>query len=362
MPAILEALPALYGRLLPDLFTREVPAEEKATCGSCAMCEGGSLSVVDGVEGSRVFRPDTKCCTFHPRLPNFLVGAIFADPDPALEPGRARLRKKLQARVGVTPMWVKAPARYDLMYQNSRRSFGRAGALLCPYFEPNGGLCTIWRYREAVCSTFFCKHVAAADGRAFWMGVKGYLAWAELQLARLATLELLPDFILEGRDKENANAPLTAEDLDERGPSEAAYKLLWGAWAGREEEYYRRCYEQVQGISREQLALAMGLDGQIELRQLERLYARATKTLLPNRLKLNPNATVKWLDDGSVGLAAYSEYDAIALPGPAYPLLVAFTGREPVAAVRAKLRQERGQDLGDEVLAVLYQHRILVEA
>lgn len=362
MPKVLEGLPALYRALLPELFAREVPAERKATCSSCAMCGGGGLHVVESVDGpSRLFRPDTKCCTFHPRLPNYLLGALFADPDPALDAGRARLRQKLERRVGVSPMWITAPAKFELMYQNSRKSFGRAGALLCPYFEQDGGLCTIWKYRDAVCSTFFCKHVAGADGRNFWMGVKSYLARAELNLARMAALELLPDVVLDNKDRLR-EGPLSADDLDDRPPPEREYTALWGTWAGQEETYYRRCFEVVSGITREQLTAAMGLDGRIELAQLERFYERATHTKLADRLQLNASATVKWLPDGSVALASYSEYDAIALPGTAYPLLVAFTGSEPVAAVRERLRSERGADLGDEVLAVLYQHRILIEA
>ena len=35
------------------------------------------VASVDGVE--RFFNPATKCCTYHPRLPNFLVGALLSD-------------------------------------------------------------------------------------------------------------------------------------------------------------------------------------------------------------------------------------------------------------------------------------------
>jgi hypothetical protein len=62
-----------------------------------------------------------------------------------------------------------------------------------------------------------------------------------------------------------------------------------------------------------------------------------------------------------VALGSYSEYDAVALPGEAYALLVEFTGREPVAEVRERLRSEKQADLGEDVLVELFRHRILVE-
>ena len=49
----------------------------------------------------------------------------------------------------------------------------------------------------------------------------------------------------------------------------------------------------------------------------------------------------------------------MALPGAAYRLLTRFTGDEPVAAVRDRLRREERADLADEVLLELYRHRVL---
>jgi len=76
--AILDSLPVLYADLFPDFFRKEVPAETKATCAWCAMCPSSASGAVESVDGvSRLFRPDTKCCTYYPKLPNYLVGAIL---------------------------------------------------------------------------------------------------------------------------------------------------------------------------------------------------------------------------------------------------------------------------------------------
>ncbi len=363
MPQMLDSLPVLYRDLLPDFFRAQIPNEEKATCSSCAMCPSSASGAVEAVDGvSRLFRPDTKCCTYYPKLPNYLVGALLSDTRDELGEGRRRVGEKIASHVGVTPQWLRPSARYNLLYRNSRQFFGRALSMRCPYFEEQQGGCTIWPYREAVCSTFFCKYVAGADGRKLWMTFKTYLALAEIQLSRYAVLQLLPEYILTGRDKPDLAETPTLEDLDDKPLPEKEYAALWRQWAGREDDFYRACFDTIRALSPEQVEKIMGLDGVIELKVLEKSLRDAVAPQLPKVLKLNPEATVKWLADGSVALGAYSEYDAVALPGLAYALLVEFTGREPVEAVRERLRKEKQADLHEDILLELYRHRILTEA
>ncbi|MBN1206843.1 MAG: hypothetical protein JXB05_18310 [Myxococcaceae bacterium] len=364
MPSILDSLPNLYRNLFPTFFQGPMPVEAKATCSSCAMCEAANPLRIDAVDGvNRFFRPDTKCCTYHPRLPNYLVGAILADEDAAMAEGRRRIQDKIAHGVGVNPQWIKAPARYNLLYSNARQVFGRTEALRCPYYQSQGGLCTIWRYREAVCSTYFCKYVAGADGRKFWMTLKTWLTLAEIQLSRYALLQLLPDYVLLGKDKADASSgPLTIEDLDDKRLPEKDYAELWHPWVGRELEFYRRCFESVRALSSEEFENLLGLDGVVEQAVLKRVHEASVAPRLPKTLKLNPSATIQWLPDGSLAMASYSEFDAVALPGAAYALLVEFTGKEPVEAVRARLREEKQADLHDDILVELYRHRILVDA
>lgn len=363
MPQILDSLPELYRTLFPSFFQGPVPVETKATCASCAMCEASNTNPIEPVDGvSRFFRPDTKCCTYHPRLPNYLVGAILSDGDAAMAEGRRRIQDKIARRVAVNPQWIKAPTRYTLLYSNARQAFGRTQALRCPYYEEQGGLCTIWRYREAVCSTYYCKYVAGADGRKFWMTLKTWLTLAEIQLSRYALLQHLPDYVLNGRDKADASGgPLTVEDLDDQPLPEKDYADLWRTWAGREADFYKACYESVRALTSAEFENLLGLDGLVEQSILKRLHEAAVSPRLPKVLKLNPSATVQWLPDGSVALASYSEFDAVALPGAAYGLLVEFTGKEPVEAVRQRLRDEKQADLHEDILIELYRHRILID-
>jgi hypothetical protein len=361
VPRLRDAFPALYAPMLGAPFDREVAAEAKATCGSCAMLEGScgvAVRPVDGVR--RFFRPDTKCCTFHPRLPNFLAGAILASDDPAAAEGRRRLAERVASGVGATPQWLHPPRAFSLLYDGSRGAFGRAAGLRCPYYDVAGGGCTIWAHRDAVCSTWFCKYVAGEDGRRAWTVAKELVSLVEIQLARRALLEVFPEAL--DAPEGPRGGPLGPEDVDGEPPPAAERARRWGPWLGREAELYRRCHDAVRGVSPGELDAILGLDGVVLRRQLAHALDAAAATALPRVLRFDPRATVQWLPDGSVALGAYSEHEAVALPGAAYRLLVRFTGDEPTARVRERLRAEDGADLADEVLLELYRQRVLVDA
>ncbi|HEX9308745.1 MAG TPA: hypothetical protein VF894_14720 [Anaeromyxobacter sp.] len=361
MPEIRDALPPLYRDLLGDPYAEEIPAESKATCASCAMLEGGCHGpAVPPVDGrSRFFRPDTKCCTFHPRLPNYLLGAILSSEDPAQAEGRRRIEARIASRVGVTPEWLHPPRTFTLLYDGARGAFGRARGLRCPFYEADAGGCTIWAHRDAVCSTYFCKYVAGADGRRFWTAVKEHVSLVEIQLARAALLALAPALLDREPGTRPAAGPIGPEDIDGAPPPEAEYAAAWGAWAGREVELYVACDAFVRSLSGSDVDALLGLDGRIARRAVRGALESARSPALPPVLRLDPNATVAWLADGSVALGRYSELEAVALPGEAYRLLARFTGDEPVAVVRARMRREERADLADEVLLELWRQRVL---
>ncbi len=237
----------LYSKLFasPGVFDRPEIVESRATCDSCAMCDQGQLAPVE----MDYFRPDTKCCTYHPGLANYLVGAILADTGDELAEGRRRLRAK-----------IKAPHRGDSAVSRStsqvqpalcprraaRTRSVRAKSLLCPYFDAeNDGRCTVWQYREAVCSTYFCKHVSGKPGWQLWDTMKGYLTHVERTLSRATMVTVDPEVTQPTREPHT----LTMEDLEDQPPPDAEYASYWGKWVGREEEFYVACYRAASKVS-----------------------------------------------------------------------------------------------------------------
>ena len=170
-------LPELYRSMFPAFFEEEIPIEENATCNDCAMCQKPGEPVVPGIE---YFKPDVKCCSYYPKLPNYLVGGLLTDTNPSMEEGRRRIRERIQTRIAVTPQAVDVPKRFSLIHRSStKRSFGRSETLICPYYVKEGGLCSIWKFRDCVCSTYFCKTMAGNQGQKFWTVLRRYLNQAQ---------------------------------------------------------------------------------------------------------------------------------------------------------------------------------------
>jgi hypothetical protein len=148
--------------------TGRLPAETDATCQDCAMCAEPGRTPLPGLA---FFKPDTKCCIYVPGLRNFLVGLILQDDDPRFAAGRATVEARLDARVSVTPVGISPlPVQTALYRLEGTQAFGQDRTLRCPhYLDEAGGQCGIWRYRNGICATWFCKHtrgpVALASGR-----------------------------------------------------------------------------------------------------------------------------------------------------------------------------------------------------
>jgi Fe-S-cluster containining protein len=348
-----DLLPAIYQRLLPDFFAREALVEEKATCNDCAMCDksGG------GAAGVTYFRPDTKCCTFQPHLPNYLVGAILRDGDPALAEGARRVRARIDARIGVTPQWLAPGRKYSLLLDASRLSaFGRSTALRCSFFEPDGGLCTIWKHRDGACSTFFCKHLGGADGKAFWVALESWLTHVERRLAEHAARTLAPEL----EEPMMPRGQLTREDVEELPPPDADYASYWGAWLGREADFYARAFDVVAALDRDAfLRIVAGEEGAGRLAEVEATHAAATAPRLAERLVLNPELVMQPVDGGVI-VTTYSRYESMMLSDALHEVLREFTVQEPVSDVLARLHREHEIELPDGLLVSLQQMRVVV--
>jgi hypothetical protein len=340
-----DVLPPLYGPLLPALFDRPAVVETRATCGDCAMCDKSGGATPSFELG--FFRPDIKCCSYHPTLPNYLVGATLGDASGALETGRLRLRERIAGKIGVTPMWLAAPRKYLVLLAAARESsFGRSEALLCPYYERASGNCSVWQNRESVCATFFCKHVAGASGHAFWAAVRRYLEHVERTLARHVATTVAP----ETCEPDTPRNLLTREDLEDRPPGDADYLRYWGGWAGREESFYVECARRVRELSREDFARIVDDAGGRELlEEATRRHGDLTQPRLAARLVLNPAMRVV-AGAGGVAVTTYSRYDSLFLSQDLRDALALFTKDEPVDDVLERLRRDHDVDLPKELL------------
>lgn len=346
-------LPPLHARWVEGALGRPLPAEGRATCDDCAMATRDGKAPLSA---ERAYHPAVKCCTYLPFLPNFNIGAILADE--ALPEGRALVAERVRGRLGATPRGMGPSPEWRRTYDDAvaRDEFGRRIDLTCPYYDGrDGGRCSIWRHRESVCATYFCKYERGAAGMNSWRLVRAMIQVAEHALATHCLHELgLPAAALaELHDPEGA--PRGPADLrgyvhpDGRLAEDLA-RRLWGPWFGREEAFYRACAELVTPLSWGEVRAIGGVDLRIAEER-----ARATRpTALPPVLVVG---TVEGMAIGG-GLATVrsSEMvnDWLRMPEELWELLPGCDGATP-EEVMARL------DIDRDDLDLFIERAILLE-
>lgn len=348
-------LPPLYDAWLTTLLDGPVPQEAAATCASCAMAPPDGAVPPAGAE---YFDPRLKCCTYVPQLPNFLVGRILRDPDPALAFGRASLLARLSPGRHVSPLGVDAPAAFAALYRDGRdAAFGRAPAFRCPHLVEATDTCGIWRHRQAVCATWFCKFDRGQRGQRFWLAVLDLLRLAERALAMHCVRALAPEREVRARAIQQGRtaAGLDAESLG--GPVDAeAHASTWGRYAGREREYFEACAAVVDGMSWPDVLAAGGAELALAADAVRDAYRALGHAALPGRLRVAP-IQVTPLGPADVRCVGYSGLDPLEVPRALADVLHVFDGR-PVAESLAAAAAA-GVDLDRAVLRRLVDFGIL---
>lgn len=352
-----KKLAPVYAPLFNEFFDRPEVIETRATCDSCAMCDHGQIAPV----AMDYFKPDAKCCTYHPGLANYLVGAILADTGEELAEGRRRLRQRIVDRIGVTPSYIQAPRKYNLIYTAARGTgvFGRTKTLLCPYFDiENGGRCTVWRYREAVCSTYFCKYTAGKPGWEFWDTMKAYLGTVERLLVRFSAMSVdktVTEPVVE-------RFTLTVEDVEDRPPKDEDYARYWGngKWVGREEEFYVQCYEKVRTLEKGEFTQNVDdtPEGRGFLARLAAKYDAIKKPELPKTLIRAKNMKSR-VGDENVVVTTYNPYDAFSVEKELFDVLGMLKEDQTLEENLERLDKNHDIQLAPELIHYLFIHGVL---
>jgi len=357
-----STLPPLYAGWIDDLLDGPLPHESEATCEDCAMWPRAGTSA----PATLAFHRETKCCTYVPSLANFLVGRIVEDDDPAMAPGRASVETRIDARLGVTPLGMDRPAVHAVLYQTGLgAAFGRSRALRCPHYrEEAGGACGIWRHRNGVCSTWFCKYSRGATSQRFWHGLEQLLTIVERELARwcLVRLDLDPALIARlmprGSDRGTGGPPtLDGPTIDGR-MDDATYRAWWGAWLGREREFYRECARLVNPLRWEDVVRVGGAS--VEALALVVVHAQhgVASTKIPERLIVGQLQTAP-AGRERVLVTTYNPYDPLELPRLLVEVLGYFDG-SPTREAIARIRAERNVNVQPSLMRRLVDFGVLV--
>lgn len=352
--------PPLYSRWLAELLPGPIPRETRATCNDCAMCAPDGHQ--DGAE-KEYFDPAIKCCTYVPEIHNFLAGGVLSDDDPSAQPGRATVEKRIRTGVAVTPLGLKQPAVFSLLYDNGASAFGRSRGLRCPHYIEDGGRCGVWRHRESTCSTWFCKHVRGSVGYRFWReSLHRLLLVVEKDLARWAVLQL--DLDLEALRNlvftpgwRSQPEQVTAESIDNRVDRDS-YSAIWGNWVGREVEFYVECARLVDALSWKEVLEIAGPEARAFARLTLDAYNNLISDQLPGALKTGSVQLVQLRHD-MTRVSAYSLYDPIDIPRIVMESLHYFDGR-PVPDAVGAIAAEKGVVLDQSLVLKMVDFGVLV--
>ncbi len=352
---IIDSVPAFYEPYLPQVFQILIPPEPFSDCLNCPMIAESRDAMEDNL--SKPFAPDTKCCTFNPRIPNYMAGAILSDTDPAMEEGRRRIIARIRSGTGIFPNGIYPDLRYHQLYQERRKEgFGREKELLCPFFQPGRFNCTVWKYRESICALWFCKHLAGARGSEFWNSVIDYMKFMQESLINVSAfmcgLEPVDPYGEGGR-------PEYIVPCD-RKKAEESYADLWKEWAGHETEYYVRCYEAVVNLTDDTIFRIHEKGRSLE----DKIKSIAGEIVnVPEILKLDPEK-VDDQHDGfyRIELRNYIEILekhivwSFRLPKN---ILDQFDGKSTSNEVLRQISVRSGVKVEPEIIIALYRHGIL---
>lgn len=343
-----EVLPALYQKWATSLLSAPIPRERVATCGDCAMC----VPPEDQHEGVGYFQRSLKCCSYFPKLPNYLVGrAIEGD-----NPGAERLRGFIAAGTGIGKanlLGVFPGTHYSVVYAaTAAEGFGKDPALLCPYAieadGPEGPRCGIWQHRNAVCTSYFCKHVRGQTGNIFWQSFRNLLIDMESSLAWWAAVELIPDVApmlgsLPVSDPHNFDFPTGVNP--------------WDLWNGTREAYYRATSELVEALEWGEALGIAGFKARMRAREAQARFAAATTTEVPARVRSAAYQVIKHGERSTV-VQTPGSMEAFQVPSALLPLLVHFDGRE-TEAILADIKERTGIGVSPGLVRKLCDFRML---
>lgn len=248
-------LPRIYENLLPRELLTFAPEETKATCDTCAMSRPQH-------RGKTHYRADLKCCTFHPFLPNYMVGALFLE-NSATEAHRI-FRDKIERREYALPLGLVAPVSYQVEFNHRHDGdFGQREDWLCPYYNKENQNCNVWRHRGVVCTTFFCKSSYGKTGLKFWEKLGNYLWYVELALLEeaLVLLDFSPRQVMTLLDYHNRHEGTKAE-LASKVLPEKQSRELWNGYFEDQEGFYKKAYNIVANLDKKSFHEMLGEQGQ----------------------------------------------------------------------------------------------------
>lgn len=259
---IKNILPSLYLKYFPDEIINFAIEEKLATCDNCALSVGRTPD-------HRAYKPNLKCCTFHPFQTNYLIGQILLTPTTPIEVIE-RIKTKIAKREYTLPIGIVAPMPHQIKFAKRKETeFGNREDWLCPYYDRKKNNCGIWKARSSVCTSFHCLSSYGSTGFEFWDQLSDFISYVEMALMEEALLQL--DFTpIEISDQLSFLSPDGQSSSRKRKQflTKEYTTQVWKKHLDDQVGFYKKCYEIVSNFSEKQFKKAMGNPGTVILKKL----------------------------------------------------------------------------------------------
>lgn len=346
-------LPKPYSRWVTTLLGTPLPDESVANCTDCVMCTPELRG-----PSSISFEPGTRCCTFRPRLANFMAGFLLQSNRPEWKFGRETLAERISGGEAGLLGIMTDPA-YLAVYQSAGASaFGQAQSMSCPH-QFSDGRCGIRDFRSPTCSTWFCKYERGARGQELWQAVHDVLLLADRVVALWCLNHLQIDVEKQLAALEELSPQFSAARIDHRR-DERSDRELWGEWYGCEKEFYIACAGLVADLEWETLLEIGGYEFVLYAKRAQALARKHADQGLPEALRAG-QFQVTNADDGLVWLLAYNPYDPLEVSSDVLAFITRCDGRDTQSTINSHV--DSGGHYPDRILIrTLLDHGILEPA
>jgi len=236
-----------------DKFGLVSLTETKATCENC-LCSKPNRGTLP------FYQKDLKCCTFHPFLPNYAVGALLDNSHPPTNI-KAILHSKINSCEYALPLGIFAPLNYQIQFNNrNENDFGNKLDFLCPYFDDKNKNCGIWLHRGSICTSYYCISDHGESGLKQWELIGEYLHLCEMVLSQdaLVSMGLPPEMIEHQLEYINCSSG-TEEETNSSSMNKALFNEYWKDWLDHDSisNFYISSSKYISTLTVEQLNLLL---------------------------------------------------------------------------------------------------------
>ncbi len=167
-----HTVPGFWSEILPfENIEYAFPNLQSVDCTSCTGATTMGINI------------STKCCTYYPVVPNFLLGfSLLSGSRDTRNIISTLINKGHVLPLGLMPSPIRQK---NTLIESRSKSFGNFDKVVCDFLGDNGQ-CHVYEHRNAVCSSWFCSYGTTRHTEAWWKHLRNLMTHAEQSIGSWA--------------------------------------------------------------------------------------------------------------------------------------------------------------------------------